>query len=232
MFLENKYSRWYFALIEKAKKRNTNFDERHHIIPKSLDGSNDDTNLVGLTYREHYIAHMFLIRMTVGTNRSKMAYALFRFGKFKSKNYALYKKTLSKNMLGENNPFFGKKHSEKTRAQIKANHGLAGKGLYLNWVEKYGKDEADRRNISYKNNLSASLKGRPATLSTLGTKAVYKNGQRKMITSDSVQEALADGWNFHRPKLCPYCEIKKLKWGAKSCRKCMKLIPKQIKIST
>lgn len=34
--------------------------EKHHIIPKSLNGSNDKSNLVNLTAREHYIAHLLL----------------------------------------------------------------------------------------------------------------------------------------------------------------------------
>ena len=32
--------------------------ERHHIVPKSLGGPDTKDNLVKLTYREHYIAHL------------------------------------------------------------------------------------------------------------------------------------------------------------------------------
>jgi hypothetical protein len=41
-FLENKYTKWYFNIIYSAQKR-TEIDgyfEKHHIIPKSLGGSN------------------------------------------------------------------------------------------------------------------------------------------------------------------------------------------------
>ncbi len=54
------------------------YGEWHHIIPKSLGGSNAKANLVRLTAREHFIAHMLLARMTEGANRRKMLYALKR----------------------------------------------------------------------------------------------------------------------------------------------------------
>ena len=37
--------------------------EIHHIIAKCMGGSNDNSNLVKLTYREHYIAHWLLIKI-------------------------------------------------------------------------------------------------------------------------------------------------------------------------
>jgi len=37
--------------------------ERHHILPKALGGTNDETNLVLLTPREHLFAHLCLVRM-------------------------------------------------------------------------------------------------------------------------------------------------------------------------
>ena len=37
--------------------------ERHHIVPKSMDGTDDEGNIVNLTAREHFIAHLLLHRM-------------------------------------------------------------------------------------------------------------------------------------------------------------------------
>lgn len=36
--------------------------ERHHIIPKSIGGTNDTSNIAILTYREHFIAHWLLTK--------------------------------------------------------------------------------------------------------------------------------------------------------------------------
>lgn len=52
----------YDLLIQKAKNRNFvgGYTEKHHIIPKSLGGNNKKSNIVVLTGREHFIAHVLL----------------------------------------------------------------------------------------------------------------------------------------------------------------------------
>lgn len=79
MFTDKFYSKVYFSTIEKAKQRGwkkAKGRERHHIIPQSLDGSNDKSNLVYLSCREHFLCHWLLVRMTEGENYHKMRYAL------------------------------------------------------------------------------------------------------------------------------------------------------------
>ena len=80
VFISNKYTRLYYMIIERAKSRTiSGYTEKHHIIPKSLGGTNDANNLVHLTAKEHYICHMLLVRMTEGEARTKMRYAVYRF---------------------------------------------------------------------------------------------------------------------------------------------------------
>jgi hypothetical protein len=75
--LTNKYSKLYYKITSNAKQRITEgYTELHHIIPQSMGGSNDKENLVNLTAREHFICHWLLVKMTEGTDRSKMLYAL------------------------------------------------------------------------------------------------------------------------------------------------------------
>lgn len=75
--IKNKYRRWYLGLMEKAKTRGTIEDsEKHHIVPKSLGGKDNKTNIVPLTHREHFLAHWLLIKFTKGPERQKMLYAL------------------------------------------------------------------------------------------------------------------------------------------------------------
>jgi hypothetical protein len=83
MFLNNKYTNWYSALIEQVRAENRKRIHpyqyhSHHSIPKCFGGGGGE-NLVLLTPREHYICHLLLVRMTEGTARSKMVYALFHF---------------------------------------------------------------------------------------------------------------------------------------------------------
>jgi hypothetical protein len=78
MFLANKYTLYYFQLISNASKRDkSDSGEVHHIIPKCFGGSSKKDNLVRLTFREHFIAHRLLVKMTEGENRKKMSYALW-----------------------------------------------------------------------------------------------------------------------------------------------------------
>ena len=71
MYLQNKYTRWYYNIIQRAQSRILPADvytEKHHIIPSSLGGSNSISNIASLTSREHFICHLLLTKMTTGNN--------------------------------------------------------------------------------------------------------------------------------------------------------------------
>lgn len=113
--VENKYKRWYFSIIENAHNRTLQeevYYEQHHILPKSLGGSNDKDNLVKLTAKEHFICHLLLTRFTTGEAKSKMSFAVWRLCNGKtmqhkstnSKTYdtarKVYAETMSKLLAG------------------------------------------------------------------------------------------------------------------------------------
>lgn len=78
LFLPNKYTRWYFDIIFNASDRillKNTYIEKHHIIPRCMGGTNDKSNIVKLTAREHFICHMLLEKMTTGQNKFKLACA-------------------------------------------------------------------------------------------------------------------------------------------------------------
>lgn len=60
------YEKHYNLLIEKARvqilPKNT-YIENHHILPLSLGGSKNKTNIVALTAKQHYIAHALLVKI-------------------------------------------------------------------------------------------------------------------------------------------------------------------------
>jgi hypothetical protein len=58
----------YQRLIAKAKERTCpeGYIEKHHILPRALGGSDDSSNLVVLTSREHFIAHALLAKLHGG----------------------------------------------------------------------------------------------------------------------------------------------------------------------
>ena len=76
-FLNNKYLRWYTAIIANCKRRISigGYVETHHIIPRSLGGDNSKDNLVKLTPKEHFICHLLLTKFTLGNHKIKMVFA-------------------------------------------------------------------------------------------------------------------------------------------------------------
>lgn len=78
IFIDNKYLHLYNKIIETAKSREklNCYTEKHHIIPRSLSGTDDSNNLVVLTGREHFICHRLLVKITEGKSQSKMIFAL------------------------------------------------------------------------------------------------------------------------------------------------------------
>lgn len=112
IYLSNKYTQLYYRIIQKATNRITKSGHKHHIIPKSLGGKDTKDNLVKLTYREHYIVHLLLTKMTVGEHKKKMHLAFFCMNtlnkcgeKYKNSKFFDYAmKNFADMMCGENNP--------------------------------------------------------------------------------------------------------------------------------
>lgn len=115
--------------MQKAETRQiSGYTERHHIVPRSLGGSNDASNLVRLTAREHAVCHLMLVRMTEGTARKKMAFAAnatlkcrrFGYAKISSRMYQKAKEDYQDARRGV-------PRSAETRAKLAKSH--AGKCL-------------------------------------------------------------------------------------------------------
>lgn len=77
IFITNKYSSWYFNIIDNARNRITvGYSEKHHIIPRAAGGSDDNDNIVKLTAKEHFVCHLLLTKCTSGEIRYKMVCAV------------------------------------------------------------------------------------------------------------------------------------------------------------
>ena len=93
-FLNSKYTNWYHAIIERAENRvlpDDLYTENHHVIPKSLGGTDLKENIAKLTAREHFICHWLLTKMTTGPDQKKMAYACKRMMHSSGKKQHRYK---------------------------------------------------------------------------------------------------------------------------------------------
>lgn len=103
MYLANKYTVWYYNIVNKAQTRaldKNTYSEKHHIIPRSLGGSNNKENIVRLTAREHFVCHLLLTKMLTGNSKALMEFAHQRmcYGRPNSKRYtpAAYRKRIGR----------------------------------------------------------------------------------------------------------------------------------------
>lgn len=100
-FVDNKYTACYDRLIARATGREKLpgvLYELHHVIPRSLGGADEVSNLVALTIREHYIAHLLLTKMVARKDHLiKMSWALHRmcFSRSTSRSYESNRKRWS-----------------------------------------------------------------------------------------------------------------------------------------
>ena len=156
-YIKNKYYFIYYNIIEQSKSRNINgYIEKHHIIPKSLGGTNDKSNIAILSAKEHFICHRLLPKFTTGRAQLSMLRAVWRITHISIKNQHLlitpeqYKKlkikaaeaqstlmtgvpkssnhiaNMKKAFKGRSSAFKGKKHTEENKER----HSRMLKGKY------------------------------------------------------------------------------------------------------
>ena len=120
------------------------YKEKHHIIPRCKGGVDEEENLIDLYPEEHFTAHKFLYEENPSDHGLCTAY--FRMCFFNRKKgvqvtpeeYAIARKSYSKlrsiYYKGENNPFFGKHHTEESKKKIS--------------ISKTNPDEETRKKLS------------------------------------------------------------------------------------
>lgn len=83
------YEKIYNQIVVRAKNRILEcYTEKHHIIPRCMNGSDDKENLVRLTAREHFLCHRLLVQIHPSNN--KLKFALWAMCNMKSKRQSRY----------------------------------------------------------------------------------------------------------------------------------------------
>jgi len=103
------YQKIYDTLVKRGQNRLLDgYIEKHHIIPRCLGGTDDDTNLVSLTPEEHYLCHLLLVKIYPNNIRLvKAAMFMVSANKDQQRNNKVYgwlKRQYSDYMKGPNNP--------------------------------------------------------------------------------------------------------------------------------
>ncbi len=108
----------YYRIIEEVKllgrlREDKIYYEKHHIIPRSLGGSNKNNNLILLTPEEHYLCHSLLPDFCDGSSYYSMvkAWHLMNYTRDVSgleiigpKKYGILKRAYQKSNSGKNHP--------------------------------------------------------------------------------------------------------------------------------
>lgn len=198
-FVKNRYSDWYYDIVNHAltenREKNDGYYEIHHILPRSLfpEYQKEQWNLVLLTAREHLICHLLLRKFTIGNDFIKMnraAQFMCARGKVTSRVYEAIRSNLS--------------HSEETK-------------------EKMAKSATGKpKSIEARAKMSAAKKGKPAigkpfmeghipwnkgrNLGPAWNRGLSGNFLGGKMTDESREKIkLARARNKHKKLACPHC---------------------------
>ena len=138
LFIDNKYTRWYYQIVDSIRP-NHKYSESHHIIPRSMGGSDLSDNLVLLSAREHFICHWLLTKMTTENHRVSMIRAFWMM-RAENKNQQRYINSRayqslkeeysviqSKLVSGENNPMAGDKFYRSEEGEARRLAAITGR---------------------------------------------------------------------------------------------------------
>lgn len=187
VFIWNKYTRIYFDIIDRAKNRTIDgYKEIHHIIPKSIGGDNDPTNLVPLTPKEHYITHLLLTKIVSNpAHIQKMWAALMCMTKLCGRDHKRYISPGSARMYEiakTKNPWghrAGRKQSIETRQ--KRSQSLKGRVVTAETRLKIGMANRGRKlpPVSLETRAKISEAGRGRILSEEHCKKISEASKRR-----------------------------------------------------
>jgi hypothetical protein len=196
MFKENKYTKYYNLLTNRAKGRVLNeYTERHHIIPQSLGGSNDKDNLVDLTAREHFICHWLLIKMTEGEHRGKMLYALQGM-KAENKYQQRYSSAITSRVYERYRIEHAKNHSERMKGKEPWNKGrkLEGDELEVHLERTRNRRKPSPETVAAAQAIRiAKVTGQKRSIETKEKMSLAKKGIAKGPMTEEHKSAISAG---------------------------------------
>lgn len=200
MFIDNKYTRTYQQIVERAKKKEyCGYTEKHHVIPKSIGGTDNIDNLIELSAREHFICHLLLTKMVIGKKRKSMVYALWRMANSHSKDkyavtsrrYELTRQCFIEELKGH--PNYLMEHTRETKEKIKQTQRTRFENMSESEKSSWTKNSwsspeswTDER----KQKISESTTGKPKTKTEKLVRAKEKT--RKARTSRLLEAAAAN----------------------------------------
>jgi hypothetical protein len=216
------YQNIYNNLIEKAKIRTEllGYKEKHHILPRSLGGDDSLENLVNLTAREHFIAHLLLAKMYGG----KMVHAVYMMSTRNGYTNRVYEQIRLQFIEGvKNNKDRSSKISQSLKGRPKSEqHKEAYRQSRLNgvgWVCPESRKEQLRKTMVGEGN---HMWGK--THSENARKVISEANKQKLVCPHCETEggiAIMKRWHFDNCKQSPNPKERK-KYPKQICPHCGK----------
>ena len=227
------YIRVYWSIIHNRMHNKVDgYAERHHIIPRSEGGPDNNDNIVALTAREHYICHLLLAKIY---NDYKMWHAVNLMSRLNDKvkiNSRLYEmvrinsaKKHSEIMVGRPSWNKGKKMSEEQKQKLSdaTKKAMADPELrkYLSDIKK-GKpshNKGKKMSEEQKHKISVTLKGNKLSEETKRKISIKNKGENNPMFGKSSWPNDPKKYEIRRLKMIQ--SLKCLKWwnnGIKNCK--------------
>jgi hypothetical protein len=209
---------------EDFYKENSIYVQKHHIIPKSEGGTDDNSNLISLPYKFHMMAHYLRGKEAEASGNKKAAFA-----NYKAVLYALGENSVPKSIKDFSSKIdFVVESLQKRNALEKQTiwitDGIISKKIFdfeeipegwkkgrtfknpssKKWMNKDGKNfyvETNEVNEYLMNGFSLGMfktekmkNADRSSYSTLGTVWVNKDGKNKSIKKELLESYLNNGW--------------------------------------
>lgn len=199
----NRYVKFIEMCRKTAPKKRTKGYFIHHIIPKSYlpkELRKDKDNLIVLSSRQHFIAHLILWK-ALGGPMAKAFLLTSEFGSLSSRQYEQVMKDVSKrnseNAKGEKNSNYGKHWSEEVRLKISnSNKGrthteeekknLSKKSKEM-WASPEFKESARKRMQGNKNALGLKHTEETKKIMSEKSKAYFSNPENREKMSEKLK---------------------------------------------
>lgn len=207
------YEKIYKQIIERGKlqniertknKKNGQYYEKHHIIPKCLNGSNDKDNLVLLTAREHFICHWLLSKiypLHFGIVNAFLRMCYSNKTKIKKGNYIPSSRIIEEAKICFSKVISsihkGRKRSEETKRKLSE----AKKGEKNPMFKREGGFKGKKLTEKQKEHLSKINRGKQLSKETIIKREKTKSIKRETILDYGKQKKPAKQKTF----ICPYC---------------------------
>jgi hypothetical protein len=192
------YIKIYNDLIDRGKNRIIHgYTENHHIVPRCMGGTNDETNLVRLTPEEHYVAHQLLSKIYPNNGALIKAVVMMLSNRPSNKLYGWIRRrhsvAMRESQTGSENSQFGTKwiHSVTLRQskKIEKNEEVPlgwELGRVVCWDKKIEREKTDscgvcgdQKPIHYK-------------FCSNSCAATYNNSNRETIFDLHIEDMITD----------------------------------------